>query len=59
MNKIAGPSNEPASFTLCAFIANASSNATTITANITTAPSNSRILVKDTDGTPIIDDDAK
>ena len=59
MNKIAGPSSEPASFTLCAFIANASSNATTITAKITTAPRSNIMLASETDGTPIIDEDAK
>ena len=37
MNKIAGPSSEPASLTLCAFIARANSKATTIIAKITTA----------------------
>ena len=60
MNKIAGPSSEPASFALCAFIANASSNATTITAKITTAPrSNIMLEFSETDGAPIIDEDAK
>ena len=59
MNKIAGPSNEPASLTLCAFMAKANSNATTIIAKITTAPSNSAILIIETDGIPITEEDAR
>ena len=59
MNNIAGPSSEPASFTLCAFIASANSNATTIIAKITTAPSSNAILTAETEGMPITEDEAR
>ena len=59
MNRTAGPSKDPASLTLWAFMANANSNATTIIAKIITAPNNSSALEVDIDGTPITEDEAR